>query len=120
MSEDETKWNEAFANPGKTLRIRLPNDFVVKDTVNLVEPKINRIVTLKEFSETTLKDISYHFAAAAIYKEFMEPNALAAALMAGYKPPTKWQKRKHRIKEFLGRFKIAYRVMRGDDLNFED
>lgn len=74
--------------------------------------------TLDDWS--AMQRASSRLAAARIYEDIMQPNALAEALFAGYKSPTKWQRRKMRIKEFFGRFYLAWRALRGDDLSFED
>lgn len=47
-------------------------------------------------------------------------NALANIILRNYPPLTKWQRRKLRIKEYLDRLHLAWRALRGDDLNFED
>ena len=121
MAVDKTQWDDAFGDPkpGQVLRIRLPADFTVQDRTPLVthgEPPL----TLARYSETTLTDITKRYAISAAYEQITRANALADMLFMGYKPLTKWQKHKRRVKEFFGRFGLAYRALRGDDLNFED
>jgi len=116
--DSDLNW-PGYAKPGETLRIRLPADFTVKDRTPLVtcgEPA----PTLAKYSETTLADITKRFAVSAAYEQITRSNALADMLFMGYKPLTKWQKHKRRVKEFFGRFGLAYRALRGDNLNFED
>ncbi len=75
-------------------------------------------ITLTEFA--VIQEATTRFAACRIADEIMRQNVLADALWMGYAPPTKWERRKARIREFFGRFKLAYRALRGDDLTFED
>lgn len=55
-------------------------------------------------------------AAAQAADNLLRKRFLDDMLYMGYVPPTKWQRRKASLKDFLGRFKLAYRALRGDDL----
>lgn len=55
-----------------------------------------------------------------IMENILGSNALANILLRNYRPLTKWQRRKLRIKGYLDRLHLAWRALRGDDLNFED
>jgi hypothetical protein len=71
-------------------------------------------------AQSELNEVTRRFAECAAYKAVMRENAFADMLYMGYLPPTKWQKHKRRIKEFFGRFHLAWRALRGDEITFED
>ena len=106
---DESQW-----------RIKLPPDFTVENKAPIVVNSIEKPLTLKEFSKTTLAEVTKRFAACAVAEQITRANALTDMLFMGYKPLTKWQRRKRQIKEFFGRFHLAWRALRGDDLSLED
>lgn len=80
--------------------------------------QINRINGSPELTELT--SIVSRFKACQGAENVMRSSALEDLLYMGYVPPTKWQRRKYKIAKFFGRFNLAWRALRGDELEFED
>lgn len=75
-------------------------------------------MTLDDFA--IIQSCVTRFRACKVAEDIIKKSWLEDALLMGYRPPTKWQRRKMRVKEFFGRFHLAWRALRGDDLSFED
>lgn len=94
---------------GRTVRVRLPNDYVVSDES---APHDQEPVTLDKFA--IIQEARARFAIARAAENIMTENMLRDMLYMGYVPPTPWQRRWRAIKRFPRRVRDARRVLIGE------
>lgn len=86
---------------GSVFRIRLPNDY-----------------TLKDYDKDILQEASKRYADVTAYELMAQKEHFADMLLTfGYRPPTKWQKFKRRMQDLKQRYKDIWTIVSGGDVH---
>lgn len=97
-----------------TLRIRLPNDYVVKQPI-VTKGKVPSI-NIDDYSKM-LATATNRFAASKLADDLLKKDVFADMLFMGYKPPNRWQKFKCRLKDYKQRCKDIWTIVSGGDVH---
>lgn len=98
---------------GKTIRIRLPDDYKVEDRNKLAID--NKNLTTEEYG--ILLEAKLRYDACKIAEDLMRADRLADMLYMGYTPPTRWQRFKYRLQDLQQRCKDIWTIVSGGDIH---